>query len=51
MNYYKGLKNIGKTGEFENIPDDLLIDYIQDFTIELKNRIEVKKITQNEIRI
>ena len=44
MNYYKGLKDIGKTGDFKNITDDLLIDYIKDFTVELNNRIEVKKL-------
>ncbi len=44
MNYYKGLKKIGKTGEFKNIPDELLHDYINDFAIEFNNRSLVKKL-------
>ena len=44
MNYYKGLEEIGKTGEFKNIPDELLHDYINDFTLEFNNRSLVKKL-------
>ena len=44
MNYYKGLEEIGKTGEFKNIPDELLHDYINDFTLEFNNRGLVKKL-------
>ena len=44
MNYYKLLEEIGKTGEFKNIPDELLHDYINDFTLEFNNRGLVKKL-------
>lgn len=44
MNYYKGLEDIGKTGEFKSIPDELLHDYINDFTLEFNNRSLVKKL-------
>ena len=44
MNYYKGLEDIGKTGEFKNIPNELLHDYINDFTLEFNNRSLVKKL-------
>ena len=38
MNYYTGLKEIGETGEFKNIPTDVLSNYINDFKLEVKNR-------------
>ncbi len=44
MNYYKGLEDIVKTGEFKSIPDELLHDYINDFTLEFNNRSLVKKL-------
>ena len=44
MNYYKGLEEIGKTGDFDKIPDELLHDYISDFTLEFNSRSLVKKL-------
>ena len=38
MNYYKGLEIIGKTGDFDKIPTELLHDYIKDFTLEFNSR-------------
>ena len=49
MNYYKGLKEIAKTGEFKNIPDELLYDYINDFTLEFNNRSLFKKLNINVV--
>ena len=47
MNYYKGLKEISKTGEFDKISTELLVDYINDFTLEFNNREVPKKIIDN----
>jgi hypothetical protein len=47
MNYYKGLKEISKTGEFDKISTELLLDYINDFTLEFNNREVPKKIIDN----
>lgn len=44
MNYYKGLEKIGKTGDLDKIPTELLHDYINDFTLEFNNRSLVKKL-------
>jgi hypothetical protein len=44
MNYYKGLEIIGKTGDFDKIPTELLHDYINDFTLEFNSRSLVKKL-------
>ena len=44
MNYYKGLEEIGKTGDFGKIPSELLYDYINDFTLEFNSRSLVKKL-------
>lgn len=44
MNYYKGLEKIGKTGDFDKIPTELLHDYINDFTLEFNSRSLVKKL-------
>ena len=44
MNYYKGLEKIGKTGNFDKIPTELLHDYINDFTLEFNSRSLVKKL-------
>tara|TARA_R110000823_G_C15589637_1_gene464067 strand:- start:255 stop:482 length:228 start_codon:yes stop_codon:yes gene_type:complete len=46
MKYYKGLKEIGKTGEFDKISTELLLDYINDFSVEFNNRgMRVKSTT------
>ena len=44
MNYYKGLEIIGKTGDFDKIPTELLHDYINDFTLEFNSRGLVKEL-------
>jgi len=44
MNYYKGLEKIGKTGDFKNIPTELIHDYISDFATEFNSRSLVKKL-------
>ena len=44
MNYYKGLEEIGKTGNFDQIPTELLHDYINDFALEFNSRSLVKKL-------
>ena len=44
MNYYKGLEIIGKTGDFDKIPTELLHDYINDFTHEFNSRSLVKEL-------
>jgi ABC-type proline/glycine betaine transport system ATPase subunit len=44
MNYYKGLEEIVKTGEFKNIPTELIHDYISDFTAEFNSRSLIKKL-------
>lgn len=48
MNYYKGLEIIGKTGDFDKIPTELLHDYINDFTLEFNSRSLVKKLNRME---
>lgn len=44
MNYYKGLIEIGESGEYKDIPTELLKDYISDFNTELNSREQVKKL-------
>lgn len=48
MGYYKGLRDIGRTGEFNKISNELLKDYISDFKVELNSRSSVKK-TNNKM--
>tara|TARA_R110002020_G_scaffold381726_3_gene592597 strand:+ start:537 stop:656 length:120 start_codon:yes stop_codon:yes gene_type:complete len=39
MNYYKGLEKIGKTGDFDKIPTELLHDYINDLHLNLTTEV------------
>jgi len=42
-NYYTELTKWGKTGDLENVPTNLIKDYISDLTTELNSRITDKK--------